>query len=165
MSAAEGPSSTGFLWYDETPADQLPRDATYDTKTQTTWVLAKDRSVDTNEMYWVALERFNGTVKPASMYRPVKASAYLFSTEERAKAHLHELWLRGHQVWYERGTERVRIDETYAPPPPKPPAWVREAEAREAQPPPAKKPLAKPSETLDDEIDDDIDDDPSGGLA
>lgn len=159
--------TTGFVWFDETPGDQLPKDAIYDHQTQTTWVLAKDRSVDTNEMYWVALERFNGTVKPASMYRTVKASAYLFASEQRAKQHLHELWLGGHQVWFERGTERVRIDETYDPAPPPAPAWVREAEARESNPAPTQQPMDEPAQALGDEINDDEGDpdvDASGGF-
>jgi len=52
--------------------------------------------------------------------RPVEQVAFVFDTEARARAHLHELWLRELGCWWVDG----RLDEDYAPSP-APPAWAR----------------------------------------
>ncbi len=51
--------------------------------------------------------------------------AFVFLDEGEIGDHLHQLWLRGLECWTIRDGREVRLDDTYAPPPPEPPAWAR----------------------------------------
>ncbi|MBX3156588.1 MAG: hypothetical protein KF773_11350 [Deltaproteobacteria bacterium] len=140
---SRGGGKVGFVWLREDPERLAPKDAKHDRSHRKLWVLAGDRKVGVEEMRDVAEYRFNGTVAPERLFPPTTSTAYVFGSEERAKEHLHELWLRGHEVWFERAGERTRVDEAHDPAPPAPPAWVAEADAREAHAP-ARLPTDRP---------------------
>lgn len=71
----------------------------------------------------------------ADAEQPVENVAFVFPEPERARAHLHELWLRELQCrTFEDGRE-VRLDLDYSPTPPEPPAWARAWVARQAKAP------------------------------
>jgi len=55
---------------------------------------------------------------------PVDNVAYVFMTEEAARAHLHELWLRGLECRALIAGRETRLDNDYAPHP-DPPEWAR----------------------------------------
>ena len=55
--------------------------------------------------------------------QPLDAVAFLFDDEERARRHLHELWLRGLECWVFKDGRSQRLDDGYAPGP-QPPAWT-----------------------------------------
>ncbi len=62
--------------------------------------------------------------------RPIDAVAYAFIFPEQAHANLHELWLREIECWtFTPEGEKVRIDDTYDPPPYQKPQWVQTLEA------------------------------------
>lgn len=68
--------------------------------------------------------------------RPLDNVVYSFVDDEAARAHLHELWLRGLECRsFVEGVER-RLDEDYRPPPPDPPDWVVRLEASDGEQPP-----------------------------
>jgi hypothetical protein len=54
---------------------------------------------------------------------PIERIAYMFITEDLARDHLHELWLRDLECWTLVLGKKVRLDENYAPPIVKP-DWV-----------------------------------------
>ena len=54
---------------------------------------------------------------------PIERIAYMFLSEELARGHLHELWLRELECWALVDGQKVRLDEGYAPVPVKP-GWV-----------------------------------------
>lgn len=64
--------------------------------------------------------------------QPVESVRYVFMSESEARAHLHDLWLRGLECYAIVGGVEVRLDDTYVPPPPVKPAWVHEMAARRA---------------------------------
>ena len=58
---------------------------------------------------------------------PIDQVAFVFTNEDNARKHLHDLWLRGLEV---RVVDR-RIDDSYDPGPPTPPDWVKAVQDRE----------------------------------
>jgi hypothetical protein len=64
--------------------------------------------------------------------QPLDHVAFVFPEEERARQHLHELWLRGLQCWAIIRGDLLRLDHDYQPAPTPKPPWVAEVEAREA---------------------------------
>lgn len=68
--------------------------------------------------------------------KPLDNVVYSFVDDDVARAHLHELWLRGLECRsFVEGVEG-RLDDDYRPPPPRRPDWVVRLEEREgAQPP------------------------------
>lgn len=56
--------------------------------------------------------------------QPLKSVAYVFAEEQRAREHLHELWLRDLQCWTFINALEKRIDTDYHPVP-NTPEWVR----------------------------------------
>ncbi len=54
---------------------------------------------------------------------PIGRIAYMFISEDLARQHLHELWLRELECWALVAGQKVRLDEGYAPMP-VPPDWV-----------------------------------------
>lgn len=61
--------------------------------------------------------------------KPIDNVAFIFVlSEEDARKHLFDLWLRGLECWAFIDHLPVRIDEDYTPPPPEKPEWVRQLE-------------------------------------
>jgi hypothetical protein len=61
--------------------------------------------------------------------KPFDSVAYIFTeSEEAARAHLHDLWLRELECWAFIDHLQTRIDLDYHPTPNKP-EWVRQPEA------------------------------------
>ncbi len=63
--------------------------------------------------------------------QPVDRVAFVFFSDDHARAHLHELWLRDLECWSHGSRGLRRLDLDYHPTP-SPPAWVTALEAREA---------------------------------
>lgn len=61
---------------------------------------------------------------------PIDSLAYNFLDEERARAHLDELWLREIECWVADDLGKRRLDADYHPVP-DPPEWVRRIDRRE----------------------------------
>jgi len=101
-----------------------PKDGKYDAKTKRLEVKAGTRTVSGAEMHSACDHRYTGRIR-AGKWPALESIAYIFSSEQVARAHLHELWLRELECWYEADGKRVRLDADYAPKPPAPPAWVR----------------------------------------
>ena len=58
--------------------------------------------------------------------KPLERIAYVFTDEKSARDCLHALWLRDLECWaITDGVER-RLDDSYAPAEPEPPAWARD---------------------------------------
>lgn len=63
--------------------------------------------------------------------QPVDRVAFVFFSDDHARVHLHELWLRDLECWSHGSRGLHRLDLDYHPTP-SPPAWVTALEAREA---------------------------------
>lgn len=61
---------------------------------------------------------------------PFDNIAFVFVTDDDARRHLHELWLRSLECWSMEGGGMRRLDDSYQPPPPVEPAWVTRAAAQ-----------------------------------
>src|SRR5690606_11537282 len=57
--------------------------------------------------------------------QPLRNVRYVFMTEDQARAHLHDLWLRALECWAIVGGQKVRLDADYEPPTPEKPEWVK----------------------------------------
>ena len=90
-------------------------------------IVVAGRDVPQREMLDACAYRLHQRDDPE---QPIANVAYVFVEEERARAHLHELWLRGLECRAIIRGEEVRLDLDYDPPPPEPPAWVRAWDAR-----------------------------------
>ncbi len=66
--------------------------------------------------------------QPLGPDQPVANVAYVFADEDAARAHLHELWLRGLECRAFVAGVETRLDEDYQPAPSKP-DWVSRLEA------------------------------------
>jgi hypothetical protein len=71
------------------------------------------------------MARIVGHREPPHIEGPVDSVAFVFITEEDARAHLHDLWLRGLECWAFIEGKEVRLDLDYHPEPPPKPAWVQ----------------------------------------
>jgi hypothetical protein len=61
--------------------------------------------------------------------KPIDNVAFIFvQSEEDARRHLFDLWVRGLECWAFIDHLPVRIDEDYTPPPPEKPEWVKRLE-------------------------------------
>lgn len=127
------PPENGFIW-PQFSWDRLIDPETralkglYDESAQTVMQVVAGRKVELWEMLEAAAIKSR---QPLAM--PVRQVAYVFIDELNARAHLHELWLRGLEVrTFIRGREN-RIDEDYQPPPPKTPDWVKRVQDREGE--------------------------------
>jgi hypothetical protein len=93
----------------------------YDASKRQLSIVVHGRDVSQREMRDACAARALGVLGPD---KPLATVAYVFMEEERARAHLHEMWLREIEVRaFVRGVE-TRIDDTYQPPVEKP-EWVR----------------------------------------
>lgn len=106
------------------PKRYEPKDGKYDAKAKRLEITAGARTVPGTEMHDACDHRYTARVR-GGKWPALDSIAYIFSSEKVAKAHLHELWLRELECWYEADGKRVRLDADYAPKAPAPPAWVR----------------------------------------
>jgi hypothetical protein len=111
----------------------------YDPSAAKLWIIAGQRTISPRVMREAAEERFNGRLK-TERGRPLQSIGFVFPSEARARLHLHDLWLRDLECYYEAGGRRVRLDDGHQPAAPTPPAWIAQAEAAEKQPPSPKAP-------------------------
>lgn len=100
----------------------------YEAKQQVLRVIVHGRDVSQAEMLDACSLRLDGAVGPG---QPLTRVAYVFMEPARARAHLHELWLRELECWTIDMGKEVRLDSDYRPTPVKP-DWVKAVEAREA---------------------------------
>jgi len=91
-------------------------------------VVVHGRAVSQCEMLDACAAR---VYQPLGPDKPLAQVAYVFMTEDQARAYLHELWLRGLECWAIVEGREVRLDDSYEPGPPPKPDWVVEVEARE----------------------------------
>jgi hypothetical protein len=98
----------------------------YDSSAQVLTVVVMGRTVAPGEMLEACAIR---CYQPLEY--PVKNVAFVFPREEEARAHLHALWLRGLECRAIVDGREVRLDETYSPPPPEVPDWVKAVRGRE----------------------------------
>ena len=90
-------------------------------------IVVHGRDVGMHEMHDAfAMKYWQG----ADENKPVEDVAFVFIEEDRARRHLHDLWLRGLQCRTIVKGREVRLDTDYVPPDTKP-QWVRDWEARE----------------------------------
>jgi hypothetical protein len=87
-------------------------------------IVVHRRDVSQGEMLDACAVRYYQGMGPG---KPVDNIAYVFMEEAPARAHLHELWLRGLECWAIIAGREVRLDEDYHPAPEKP-AWVVQVE-------------------------------------
>ena len=90
-----------------------------DEKTGVLKVSVLGRTVAAREMLDACAAR--GEVKG----KLVSNVGFVFLNENEVGDHLHQLWLRGLECWTIRDGREVRLDDTYTPAPPTPPAWAR----------------------------------------
>ncbi len=92
------------------------------------------KTVTEREMLDACAARFYQALGPE---QPLDNVVYVFVDDEAARAHLHELWLRGLGCRaFVAGLER-RLDDDYRPPPPDRPEWVVRLEEEEGGATPA----------------------------
>jgi hypothetical protein len=105
------------------PVIYEPKDGVYDATAKRLVVRAGSRSVPTTEMHDACEHRYSARLGlvPKKRYETI---AYTFSSESAARTHLHDLWLRDLECWYQVDGTSVRLDADYAPKPYPPPAWA-----------------------------------------
>jgi hypothetical protein len=81
-----------------------------------------DRDVPEVEMLDACAMRYFQILGPE---QPIERVSYVFADLARARAHVHELWLRELECWAVAGGTPSRIDTSYDAAP-APPAWARE---------------------------------------
>jgi hypothetical protein len=71
-------------------------------------------------------------IEPQDESKPIDRVAFVFMEEERARKHLHHLWLRELECWVVVKGQEKRLDEDYRPAPKKP-DWVKRLEAKKGR--------------------------------
>jgi hypothetical protein len=101
-------------------------DVLYEPTERKVKVIVAGRDVPISEMVDMAKARYEQLLGPE---KPFDSVAYIFTeSEEAARAHLHDLWLRELECWAFIDHLQTRIDLDYHPTPDKP-EWVRRLEA------------------------------------
>jgi hypothetical protein len=89
-------------------------------------IVVAERDLPVTEMVDACKARYAQSLGPE---KPIDNVAFIFVlSEEDARKHLFDLWLRGLECWAFIDHLPVRIDEDYTPPPPEKPEWVRQLE-------------------------------------
>jgi hypothetical protein len=102
-------------------------DVLYEPTERKVKVIVAGRDVPISEMVDMAKARYEQLLGPE---KPFDSVAYIFTeSEEAARAHLHDLWLRELECWAFIDHIQTRIDIDYHPTPDKP-EWVRRLEAQ-----------------------------------
>jgi len=98
----------------------------YDPETGLLMVTVYGRRVSPEEMLEAcAIRRY----QPLDV--EVRNLAFVFLREQDAREQLHDLWLRELQCHALIEGREVRLDDTYVPPPPRVPGWVKRVQDRE----------------------------------
>jgi hypothetical protein len=118
------PFEGAFFQKDFNLAGEL--DVLYEPAERKVKVIVAGRNVPISEMVDMAKARYGQLLGPE---KPIDSVAYIFTeSEEAARAHLHDLWLRELECWAFIDNLQTRIDLDYHPTPNKP-EWVRQLEA------------------------------------
>jgi hypothetical protein len=118
------PFEGAFFQKDFNLAGEL--DVLYEPAERKVKVIVAGRDVPITEMVDMAKARYEQLLGPE---KPFDSVAYIFTeSEEAARAHLHDLWLRELECWAFIDHIQTRIDLDYHPTPNKP-EWVRQLEA------------------------------------
>jgi hypothetical protein len=118
------PFQGAFFQKDFNLAGEL--DVLYEPTERKVKVIVAGRDVPISEMVDMAKARYEQLLGPE---KPFDSVAYIFTeSEEAARAHLHDLWLRELECWAFIDHIQTRIDLDYHPTPNKP-EWVRQLEA------------------------------------
>ncbi|WNG39396.1 hypothetical protein F0U61_41335 [Archangium violaceum] len=122
-----GPSAEGgFIRVGHRRTHEL--NGLYDPKDKILRIIVHGRDVSQEEMLDACALRLEGMVEKG---QPLARVAYIFMEPQKAREHLHELWLRELECWTIELGKEVRLDTDYRPKP-SPPDWVKALEAREA---------------------------------
>lgn len=117
------------VWIDRKRQHDLRGHYVPDTRTYEIVVIGREVSPrELLEAAWVARQRRSDPTQP------IEHLAYVFLEPEAARRHLHALWLRGLRCYAIDAGTKIRLDDTYVPPPHEPPAWVRRVEAQTTGP-------------------------------
>jgi hypothetical protein len=101
-------------------------DVLYEPTERKVKVIVAGRDVPISEMVDMAKARYEQLLGPE---KPFDSVAYIFTeSEEAARAHLHDLWLRELECWAFIDHLQTRLDLDYHPTPNKP-EWVTQLEA------------------------------------
>jgi len=121
ISETGGFIQTDFVW-------RYQQGASYDPAEQRLFYVVYGRDVKPREMLEAAAVKL---WQPLA--KPVKQVAYVFMDEKAARAHVHEAWLHNVEVrTFVNGAE-VILTETYDPPAPKVPDWVKRLQDQEGK--------------------------------
>jgi len=116
ISSTGGFIQTGLVYCYDWEGTYLPAD-------QVLEIVVHGREVEQREMLEAcALRHYQALGED----KPLKNVRYVFMTEDQARAHLHELWLRALECWAIVGGQKVRLDADYEPPAPEKPEWVKQ---------------------------------------
>jgi hypothetical protein len=89
-------------------------------------IVVAERDLPITEMVDACKARYCQYLGPE---KPIDNVAFIFVlSEEDARKHLFDLWLRGLECWAFIDHLPVRLDEDYTPPPPEKPEWVKRLE-------------------------------------
>lgn len=121
ISETGGFIQTDFVWEHQSGAS-------YDPVNQTLLYVVYGRTVSQEEMLEAAAVKL---WQPLA--KPVKQVAYVFMDEKAARAHLHEAWLHNVEVRTFINGAEVILTETYDPPAPKVPDWVKRLQDQEGK--------------------------------
>lgn len=99
----------------------------YEPNTETLIRVIAGRIVGEEEMFEAALIKAR-----QPLVKRVRQVAYVFIDEKEARAHVHQLWLRGLEVRTFIGGREIRIDEDYQAQPVVP-DWVKKIQDREGR--------------------------------
>jgi len=76
------------------------------------WRVDVDEELDDSELLEAV---YVMRAQPFGPEKTVERVAYVFTNEELAKAHVHEIWIRGFETWVLTGQELKRLDVGYVP--------------------------------------------------
>lgn len=98
----------------------------YEAKEKVLRIIVHGRDVSQGEMLDACALRLEGSLGPG---QPLARVAYVFMEPAKARAHLHELWLRELECWTIDLGKEVRLDSDYKPAPVMP-DWVKALDSK-----------------------------------
>lgn len=120
-----GFTSPRYKW----PHDPLSQRILYDAKERLAITLVSKRAVSIDEMRDAAAAK---VLQPFGNDKPIDDWVFEFVEPDQGRKQLHDLWMRGLRcVIYDERGRKVRLDDTYEPPPHVVPEWVKRVQDRE----------------------------------
>ena len=120
-----GFTSPRYKW----PHDPLSQRILYDPKERLAITLVSKRAVAIDEMRDAAAAK---VLQPFGNDKPIDDWVFEFVEPDQGRKQLHDLWMRDLRcVIYDERGRKVRLDDTYEPPPHVVPEWVKRVQDRE----------------------------------